>query len=191
MFETEPFTGPGPEAFARPPVIPASDGGQGKPFAGPETEPPPPPKTPEEVAGVAIGVAMYFEAGMVALLSRHAQDLANVGIDPGALLQKMPAAKEFVRGSTERVAIKYGISLPYQDEIVVAGALGLATFGLFGKKKKPANEEESQSNANERAARAKNANANANTNANANANAQRQPGPPPPPMGGDAVEDPT
>jgi hypothetical protein len=129
LHETQPFTCVGPSAYARPLVL-AGDGGKTEPVITAASEPPRPPPTPAEVAGVALAVAAYFEAGAMMAVGRHAEELSKV-IDVRALVARMPAAKEFVRAAAERVAIKYAIRIPYQDEAVVAGALGIASYGIF------------------------------------------------------------
>jgi len=144
LHETVPISGPGPEAFARPPVLPANDNAPGEPFAPPPPAPEAPPPTPDEVKGIALAVAAYFQAGCVALVAKHHEALAQV-VDIQGLASKLPVATEFVRGAAERVAIKYGLRLPYQDEIVVAGALGLASFGFFGGKPKASSSSSSSS----------------------------------------------
>lgn len=172
--DTVPITGPGPEAFAAPPVLPSSSG-KAEPIAPPVGEAPKPPPTPEEVAPMAIAFAMYFEAGILALLATHGDELGKV-VSIDLLVTHLPKARDFVRGSAERVAIKYGIrGLPYQDEIICVGAVGVATFGFFGKPKKPGDKDKQAANENAQRVtqpppNAKNANVNANANANANAN---------------------
>lgn len=147
LHETSPVTGPGPEAFASPPVFAANENGKPEPFVPLESEAPKPPPTPEEVAPMVAAVVMYFQAGCIALLKTHGDELGKfVSVDQ--IAGSLPKASEFVRGSTERVAIKYGIrGLPYQDEIIVAGAIGVATFGFVGKPKKPTDKQQAGPNA--------------------------------------------
>jgi hypothetical protein len=85
-------------------------------------------------------VTWYFELGTQAMFLRHPELLEL--FPPELVGTNYPKVKELVRQSTERVAIKYSVRVPYGDELVVVGAIGLATFGLVGgkdDKPKPAN----------------------------------------------------
>ncbi len=144
---TQPASGPGPSAFAAPPLLPpTTEGGEGRPFVA--AAPPPPeekPKTsPEEAKAMAKLVGQYFQAGFGMLLVNN-PDVAQLLHGAGAL-QHFPAVVAFVEGSAERCALKHNLRIPYMDELVVVGALGVATAG-FAMKPKPG-----------AAARAKNAN---------------------------------
>ena len=164
LHETSPVTGEGPERFAGPVVLPpANENGTPEPFAPPQAEAPKPPPTPEEVAPMAAALALYFETGTQLLLARHAEELGRV-VSVDALRESMPRAKQFVHGAAERVAIKYGIrGIPYQDEMIVVGAIGVATFGFVGKPKKPGDKQQAANGNAERVTRpppnARNANA--------------------------------
>lgn len=108
-------------------------------------------------------VVGYFQIGTMALFAKDPRtQQAFVGLasslpefqGPGGPAKMSPdqayaALCGFVGGCAERVALKYNLRLPYMDEIVVAGAIGIASYGLVPKKK-PKND-----NA---AAQAKNAN---------------------------------
>lgn len=136
LHETAPVTGPGADAFAAPPFVPSSKEGEtGAPFVPPTPEPqaaPRPPATAKDVAVIATAVAWYFELGSMAMFMRHPQLFELVPGGRDSVGTHFPTVKAFVRESAESLAMKWNIAFKYQDELVVAGALGLATFGLFG-----------------------------------------------------------
>lgn len=134
LCETRPVTASGPESFASVPLVDDSE-----PMVPPDAEPAPAPASAEDVALVANGVAFYFQLGTQALIAKHPELLTLVPGGAEAAEKYFPAAVLFVRGAAEREAIRMGIRLPYQDLVVVAGALGVATFGLFGPAPKNGN----------------------------------------------------
>ena len=128
--ETKPFTGPGADAFASIPIVPDANGEGSRPFVPPPAEEPKPPPSAADVALIVGAVTWYFELGTQAMFMRNPQLFE---LFPQQLVgHHFPAIKELVRGATERVAIKYSVRVPYGDELVVAGAVGLATFGFVG-----------------------------------------------------------
>lgn len=95
----------------------------------PAAEPKPPPN-PADVALLVNGVVWFFELGTQAMFMRNPELFE---LFPRELVgHHFPGVKEFVRGATERVAIKYSMRVPYGDEIVVVSALGFAAYGLAG-----------------------------------------------------------
>jgi hypothetical protein len=141
--ETKPVTGPGPEAFATPLVFPANENepdAKPEPFATPPPPPeaaPPPPMSAAEAAPFALGVTKFFEAGAALALIGHAPELAAMGVDVTELLEKhMSTVSAVVYKSAENVAQKYNLRIPYQDEMVVAGAIGVAAFGFTRGRKR-------------------------------------------------------
>lgn len=138
--ETAPVTGPGPDAFASIPMLPGANGEASRPFVPPPAEEPKPPPSAADVALIVGAVTWYFELGTQAMFLRHPELLEL--FPPQLVGEHYPKVKELVRGATERVAIKYSVRVPYGDELVVVGAIGLATFGLVGgdTKKPPANQ---------------------------------------------------
>lgn len=149
LFETKQVTGPGADAFAAPPLVDVTPDGKGTPLVSPAAPAPAPSTTPEEAQMIGKAVAAYVGLGWSRLAERHSAELAALAPPEqhGAMLG---AGVAFVEQSATRLALKYNIRIPYQDEIVVAGAVGTATYGLFGK---PKNE-----NKNAPASRAKAAN---------------------------------
>lgn len=119
------------------PVEPsATEGQEGQGAAPPVVadvvEEPPPPLSDEDVSGVAMAVLGFWKLGLAMLMHKN-PDIANlVSALPPALRDALPKADALVYGSAVRVAKKRGLRVPYQDELVVAGALGIAAFGVFG-----------------------------------------------------------
>lgn len=140
--ETEPFNGPGPMAFARPLVLPANDNApdaKPEPFAEPPPPPPaapPSPLTPAQVAPFARGVTKFFMAGATMAMVGYQVELAAMGIDVAETLGYLPIVKQVVFEAAQNVAIKYRIRIPYQDEAIVVGAMGVAAFGFTKGRKR-------------------------------------------------------
>lgn len=138
--ETKPVTGPGPEAFTTPLVFPANDNepdAKPEPFATP-TPPPaeiaPPPVTATDVAPVVELTMQFIKAGTAIAFLAYAPELAPLGIDGNQPMH--PKIEEVVQKSVEAVCIKYNIRVPYQDELVVATAVGVAAFGFTRGRKR-------------------------------------------------------
>lgn len=137
---TEPIAAAADE-FAIVPLLAAGDGAPGgegadEPIAPPVEEPRAerPPLSEAEAQAFALAVAGYWRLGASALLARHPEARAMLAALPAEMAAAVNggAVDRFVYGAALRCGQKYRLALPYQDEIVVAGAIGLATFGLFG-----------------------------------------------------------
>lgn len=132
---TKPVAVSSADGFAVVPVFDAGDGQEGEPFAPPPPEPPKeekPPLTDDEVAGVALGILGYWKWGVAALVQKNPDLLGLLQQLPPEMQAAMPKVDAFVYSSAVRVCQKYRLRVPYQDELVVAAAIGLASFGLFG-----------------------------------------------------------
>lgn len=154
VMETAPVDGPGADAFAPEPA-PVVDGAPPPspepPLVAPPSPPPPPPEpTPEprrvvtdaEVMPLALVIGAFFQGGANALLRKRpdvrtsiAEALAS-SLAPGSPVDPLlyvPAVGGFVSQSVVEVCKRWGIRLPYMHEIIVAGAIGVGTFGFIVK----------------------------------------------------------
>lgn len=163
LHETEPVTASRDEWTATPTITPAA-GGDATPIADVAAAEPARATSPEEAAVMAKAVAWYVGAGWSVLAARHRAELETfadsmLGQHPelGKLTSEQRLSLAFnglvgvVEQATARLLVKYNVSFPYQDEAIVVVAIGTATFGMFGKKPAP--------NDNQRATSARNANA--------------------------------
>lgn len=149
LHETSPVTGD-KAAWMSTPELVSVEGGESKPIASEVAAAVVPRVTsPAEAAMMAKAIALYVGAGwgvLVAdnretlepLVSGLMQDLPGMeGMTPDQRLSfAVGALVGVVQDSAAALCIKYNVRVPYQDEAVVAVAVGTATFGLFGKKKK-------------------------------------------------------
>jgi hypothetical protein len=158
-------SGGSPMRFAGPATLPSSS--EDVPPASivpPEPEPqaaPPPPRpttTIEEAKLFGKAVVGYFKFGTGMLLAKNPDAMAALSQlaahDPewGKALspEGLSTIYAFIGGCAERCAIRYNLRIPYMDEVVVVGAIGIATFGVASKQKAPSDAT--------RVAQAKNAN---------------------------------
>lgn len=130
---TEPIRGPGPEAFAVPLVLPNENApnAEPEPFAPPPPEPAPtapPPLTAVDVAPIVEMTMQFIKAGCAVAFLAYAPELAPLGIDGTKPMH--PTVEQVVHKSVEAVCMKYNIRVPYQDELVVCTAVGVAAFGF-------------------------------------------------------------
>ena len=150
--ETEVVTGPGADAFAALPVLGDGDA------ATPLVEEAPQPKqqtTPEQAVLIAKLVGGYVGFGWSLLLKDH-QDKAAAFVDVVLrakgqleLIEKLSVEQKFVYGlstmigvveeSATNLAVQLNIRLPYQDYVIVGGAMATATMGI-AREFKPENE---------------------------------------------------
>jgi hypothetical protein len=163
MHETQPVSGPGPDAYAAPPLLPpASEGGEPKPFLSGDAQPvdaegkpiaAPSTITPEEAKAFAMLVVQYFQFGSQALLTKNpefAQSLVGMSGSEQAFQQHFRIALSVIAGASERVAMKYNLRIPYMDEAIVLTAIGVASYGLAGKPMKERDRVKNAKNANAR-----------------------------------------
>jgi len=159
-------SGGSPMRFAGPATLPSSnDDVPPASIVPPEPEPqaPPPPPRPtttiEEAKLFGKALVGYFKFGTGMLLAKNPDAMAALSQlaahDPewGKALspEGLSTIYAFIAGCGERCAIRYNLRIPYMDEVVVVGAIGIATFGIASKQKAPGDAT--------RAAQAKNANA--------------------------------
>lgn len=157
--ETEVVRGPGAEAFARPTVLGADDEGQGGTTLVDAPPPPPPPATsPEEAALIAKAVGVYVGFGWGLLAKQHedkigplaetvAATIARARPELAPQLAKLSPREKFsmglgalvgiVEGSAARLALKYNVRIPYQDELIVGTGIGTATLGIVQEFREP------------------------------------------------------
>lgn len=159
----------------------------------PRTDVPKPDTTPGEAALFGKLVVGYFQIGTASLFKKDPRtQQAFIGLaaslpefqGPSGPVKLSPdqayaALCGFIGGAAERVALKYNLRIPYVDELTVAGAIGIATYGLIPKKKPKGTTDTTA------AAQAKNANpapngksTNPEAHAEADAAAQAPPGVP-------------
>ena len=147
LHETKPIAGNGPDAYTGPAELPPrSEGGHPTPLVpetqqtiGPDGEPVPnakAPITPEEAKTFALLVVQYFQFGSSQLFLKHpefVEGMIAMAGSPDAFNQQFAFFSSFVGQSAEHCAMKYNLRIPYLQEAVVVGAIGIATFGLAGK----------------------------------------------------------
>ena len=126
-----------PEQFSE--VLSLADEGassaRDEPFVPPPPAEPKPEPTAADVEMIAFAVVAYWRLGSALLLLKNPSLVALASALPPELGAAVSSGKidGFIHAATTRVARKLGLRVPYGDEIVVAGALGLATFGLVSK----------------------------------------------------------
>lgn len=175
------------DRFAAPPVIQSSDGSvvplvpaMDSPAAEPSdatpsepgstqpaaaTLPPPGPLpgviTPEEAKLFGRALRQYFEVGCSLMLGKRpelAVGLIQITGSPQDFQKNFAIAGVLVESCGERTALKYNLRIPYMDEAVVIGAIGIATFGIAIKPSKAAQEAMKKQQDAQRAGVARNAN---------------------------------
>lgn len=124
------------------------DANEAEPFVPPVEEPKEtkPPLAESDVALVAMAILGYWKLGSATLLVKFPEIGALASGLPPPIQAAMASDKidGFIYQAAIRCAIKYRVRVPYQDELVVVGALGVASFGLFGKRPVAANEATSE-----------------------------------------------
>ncbi len=172
----------GPDRFAAVPVLPPSSDGAARPIIPPSEEPaapsdtstsasaganPTPPTpvstiTPAEAKLFAKALGQYFEFGTAMLLAKRPEFADGLVVIAGGNVDEFRKnfgiAKILVEGCGERLAIKYNLRIPYMDEAVVIGAIGIASFGLASKPSKAGAEQIKHAQEQQRADAAKDAN---------------------------------
>jgi hypothetical protein len=168
LLETQPVRGAGADAYAAPLNIGATDAADGVPLVDEPVVPKAErePISPQKAALMGKIVAGYVKFGWSALVADHVDTLAAV-LEPlmsaqpelAALApdQKVAIGIELlvsqVRESSEALAVKYNIQIPYIDEGIVGVSVGTATLGVVKLFTKP-----KAKNDNERMREAKDAN---------------------------------
>lgn len=145
------------------PSDPSSQSDDVAPAASSATPPGPPPGviTPEEAKLFGKALRSYFEFGTGMLLAKHpefAGGLVQISGTVDEFRKNFAIAAVLVEGCGERVATKYNLRIPYLDEAVVVGAIGIATFGLAGKPSKAGEAAIKQAQEAQRAQQARDAN---------------------------------
>lgn len=155
VHETKPVTGPGADAFAAPLQFASDDGAEPRPYVTPAPEVPssgaaavdPGPRitTPEEAAAIGAMVGGFVKFGTALALQKHPEQavvLFQLIAAPAAQLgktvtpdQALNAYAAWVAAAATRVTLKHNWSIPYLDECVVAGAVGVAAYGIVPAKK--------------------------------------------------------
>ncbi len=152
LHETVPVTGPGASSFPMSEAAPESASAvDAPPVAVPEpplverAPEPAPEVVPDPVAvaaaaagrrtagAAAKGVGVFFAAGVVALLESSpavVSYLSAQGVTPPQALEYLRESTEFVEAAARAVFEKHNLSFRYQDEAVLAGALGVGAFGF-------------------------------------------------------------
>ena len=143
----------GADRFAAVPTLLSSEGSPlpivppSKPDESASATDPPPAQgaqpgatiTPEEAKLFGAALRQYFEFGTSLLLAKHpemAGGLVAISGKPEDFARNFAIAGALVAGAGERIAIKYNLRIPYMDEAIVIGAIGVATFGIAGKPSK-------------------------------------------------------
>jgi hypothetical protein len=173
----------GADRYAAPPVILSSDGSTVPIVPPPATDTPPDPSedssatstgapqpppapppgqiTPEEAKLFGAALRQYFEVGSAALLMKRpefANGIIQISGSPADFQKNFQVVALLVQGAGERTALKYNLRIPYLDEALVVTAIGISTFGLFGKPSKVGEANIRAAQDLQRAAAARNAN---------------------------------
>ena len=139
LHETEPVPVAPPEQFASVPVV--GEGDAAAPLA-PELEPTPEQKAKAEAAALDEAaefgalVTVFCGVGLEAALANWGQVAQRLGVGPAVAVvsteQGRAKALGLVDAAARRLAVKWGLTLavPFADELLVGGALGLSVFAI-------------------------------------------------------------
>lgn len=152
---TTPIANASPDRYASPPVMPpSSPDAEPSPVVPPAPPPPegaPPPAAPgptpitqAEAKFFAKCVVGYFKLGTGLLIAKREDVqvfLQGLAQDPEVAKALSPEGQAsilgFISECAERTAVRWNLRIPYMDEVVCVGAIGIATLGFVPVKRDP------------------------------------------------------